>query len=81
VARDVRQESRPVAAAAAAADIAALYAEAEESLRGIGFLKPATAARAARELRALLGRAEPTAREVRMLRGVCRRVRGRARRG
>jgi TrmH family RNA methyltransferase len=69
--------ARGARALASAAEIDGLFAQLEPILERVRFARDATYAGVARDLRALVARAAPTAREVRILRGICRRV-GRA---
>ncbi len=62
--------------AAAAAEIEGLLGHAAEALAAVGFERDDSFGGVLRDLRALAARAGPTGREVRILRGVCRRVLG-----
>jgi TrmH family RNA methyltransferase len=59
---------------ASSAELAGLLGHAERLLRSVGFARHRGFAVVLRDLRGLLARAAPTVREVRILRGVCRRV-------
>ena len=65
------------AAPATAVDVEALFEQAGEALRAIGYARDTTFVRVQRDLRRLLGRAAPSPREVTLLRGICRRAMGR----
>lgn len=66
--------------AASAAEVDGLLGHAAEALAAAGFARDDSYAGVLRDLRALAARAAPTGREVRILRGVCRRVLGALRR-
>ena len=55
-------------------EVAGFAAQLEALLRRIGFARDSTIAGVERDLRQLVARAEPTRREVRILRGVLRRL-------
>lgn len=81
---EVRSGGRPAAGEAgaapeplaSAAEIAGLFGHVEEALGKAGFARDLSFPGVLRDLRQLAARAAPSEREVRILRGICRRVLG-----
>lgn len=66
--------SAPVRTAAGHADLEGMFAHLEGMLTQAGFLAPGNSDHMMQTVRKFLNRAEPTPREVRMIRGICRRL-------